>query len=550
MKNKNLRNRTSIVAIAASLLLAPLTMSAGYAKNTDRDATQNDADQRMVEISGSKLKVDEVSGANVVNRDVQNLGEIEDVVYSEIDGTITHVIISTDEWFDGRTAVIPVGSLEQADAELRDNFFAKLRGGIFVLNMEEDQFDQIATFKRGTDLEEYLEQQASELASVLELDEADVFDKNLSYHSVITNRSADEHTDGQLANTDDAPQESSGVRQYRYNEDSDDLENQTVEIDGQELPGTELKGVEVVNHLDDRLGKVVDIIVDSKGSKADYLVVRTDNWFDGDHAVIPVKSIKYHADTDSPHPDDGANWWMGDHVVLSMTEDKFEDLADYRREEDPNVYINRNRERMSDSYSIAEASMPVTGTYYGFAYTVPYTRVPTVHESQQAVPSGYGRSDKPSQDRIISLGDSRVRISELKDKSVKDKNGKKVATVSDAIADTSSGKVEFLVLENARNGGNTIVPVSSIESSTQETEHDHKGDACAIWSNEGLTLSSKASEFKGWATFEAPSEFNSFLDDNASSLSDAFGIDESDFKDSDKEYVFIFESGAYQTASR
>lgn len=566
MKHKSIRHKTSILTLATSLLLAPLAMAADADNKTSKHDYSIDSvserGQIQVNVGGMHMSIDELRGTNVINRQNENLGEIEDVVLSSNGSEATHVVVSTDNWFDGRTALIPVRSLEQADAETRDSFLANIRGGVVVLDMDEDRFEALASFKPGNDLEEYLENQADELAAELGIDKKEVFDDSRSYHTAVTNRSKEDRSDRERSNreyssnqTDTEDWRESGAQQYRYNDNSKDLANRSFDIDGHSLTADELKGVEVVNHLDDRLGKVVDIIADENGNESAHLVVRTDDWFDGEHAIVPLSSIKYHANTDDPHPQDGANWWMGDHIVLNMTEEKFEELADYRRDVDPNSYIRANRDRLIDSYRIENSAIPARGTYYGFVYSVPYS----TDSDSRSMEGQYSRNDKdmksrdnklPSKDEMIELGDSRIQVSKLEGKTVKAKNGKKVASVADVVADASSGEVEFLVLESKRNGEKTIIPVAAVESASRSKQHDRKGEACASWDGEALTLSSDASEFRSWATFKSQEEFESYLEQNADSLSEAFGIDESEIKGSNKDYVFLFEQSGYQTASR
>lgn len=518
--------------------------------------------QLTVSVGGSMMAVDELVGTNVVNRQDQNLGEIEDVVYNSNGQEATHVIVSTDDWFDGRTALIPVSSLEQADQQTRDDHLEGLLGGIVVLDMAEERFESIATFKRGNDLEEYLEEQASQIAEALELDEIEIFDEDQRYHTAVTNRSREENqkdrnerdSQSQSYSSNSQDWKNKDSQQYRYSGESVNWENRSIEIDGQSLKASELQGVEVVNNEDDRLGKVVDIIVDENKSSANYLVVRTDDWFDGDHAVVPARSLKYHADTQDPHPDDGAHWWMGDHVVLDMDEDKFEEIADYRRDQDPNTYIKDNRDRISDSYGIDNTAVPEIGAYYTFVYSVPYTTASYENSETNSKSDRDNQTNKdqnrPSKDQMVEVGDERVELRKLKGKKVKANDGKKVATVSDVVADAESGNIEFLVLKNSRSDENTIVPISAIESSKKESDHKHKGKSCATWDGKSLTLSDDASEFRSWASFESADDFDSFLDRSADQLSDAFGIDESEITDSDKSYVFVFEPRGYQTASR
>lgn len=542
MNHKKLKRNTTVILTTAALAAAPFTFA-----EMPEDAQQSDAYHQdtsldlKISVGGVFIAMDELKGATVLNREGERLGEVEDIVLASKGNEATHVIVTTDNWFDDRAAIVPIHSLIVGDHSQNQGIADKMLGQRVLLDMTEERFDEMATFTRGTDLETYLENNGKGIAESFDLDENEVFDSALTYRSAFTNRSEKESSEG-IVNSLTTTVE----KTYRYITGAEETPTHTLEIDGVQIESSEIRGADVVNLDDERLGKVVDIAVDESGNGTNYLVVRTDDWFDGDHALVPLNSVRYHQNAKDPHMNDGANWWTGEHIVLDMSEDQFEQIADYKRADDPKRYIEENRARISKQYKVGADSLAASDAAYIFVYSVPYTPVNySAPRSDLADYDAKANYEKPD-NLTVELGGMSEDAENVRGTKVQSINRKEVATVSDFVIDLKTGEAEFLVLENKKGSEHMIVPMSAVKGKDVQSEKS----TYATWNGKSITLSAKASQVAKWATFEKRSDFDSFLSQNAEKISTIFGIDQDDLTDSSLRYEFFFESANKQTALR
>lgn len=553
MKHTKYNEKTPIIALAAALLVAPIASAKSAKNDADKMAEKVIAHGKLsIEIGGISLPAEELRGAEVVNLANEKIGEVEDFVFERGSGESSHLIVSTDNWFDGNSAVVPVGKFSVKGEPLTDDmgkeFTDWVRGTTLQLDMTEEAFDEIASLSRGQDLQGFLKSSAADVSQALNLNESDYYSSKKTYRSWYTDREIEVDSDVNPKQTLEkySSKKTLEEKRYKFYNDSDEVvKDRELKFSGQSVKVSDLKGAVVVNRDDERLGKVVDIAMDKNEVGEHFLVVRTDDWFDGDHALVPASSIEYHADADMPHPQDAANWWNGEHVVLDMKEDLFEEIATFDRDSDFNSYINDNARQLNDSFGGNTIETPLASGYM-FVYSYPIDWTLNGYSSTETQKDDKS-SFSPKADAKLKVDGQQVVVRDLKGRPVMDAKGRKIGSVSDVVFEKTSEEARFVVIDRNKDGRRSVIPVGAISKKEPETRNVEKK---AIWNGKALEIDAKAKEIENWVAFRSSEDFSQFLAENAEELSEAFGIEEADLADSEKEYLFVFEAERFETASR
>lgn len=126
------------------------------------------ADQNVFSSMGT---TDRFLGLSVQDRNGDSVGEISDALVHSESGRIAYAIIETDNWFDGRAAIVPVQSLKAEYGEGRES-------GDFIehisISITEDEFEELATFSEDQDLNQFLSDNRSSIVSRFNVTESEL----------------------------------------------------------------------------------------------------------------------------------------------------------------------------------------------------------------------------------------------------------------------------------------------------------------------------------------------------------------------------------------
>lgn len=139
-----------------------------------------------------------------------------------------------------------------------------------------------------------------------------------------------------------------------------------------------LLGVTVKDSAGESVGEIKDALIRQDNGEIAYLVVETDNWFDSSAALIPVSSAQ--ADMSEPLTDQSQEGMINEQaarddqeaaptapssasqapttVNLQISEDEFEELADYDDSSEIETYLSENRSRIAGALGVNETELP------------------------------------------------------------------------------------------------------------------------------------------------------------------------------------------------
>lgn len=533
MKNTK-TSKSYTIAIAASLLLTPLGFSGEeHGEHPDKESKQYSAHvSEYVKIGHENVEANQLKGTPVVNRNGERLGEVEDLVYKSSSEMPTHLIVSTDNWFDGRSAIIPMSAVDYKKSDAKNALEEMIDGDQIILDLNEEEFDAIATFNRGNDLQKHLQSHHRTIANTFDANDREIFDSNDRYTTRFVSR------DGH--NNKTAYSETQEKMRYRSADEREEWGQKTVQIDGHKMMAKDVKGIEVVNYDDDDLGKVVDIVLNSDKDEAEYLVVRTDNWFDGKYAVVPLSSISYHENTKDPHPKDGANWWDGEHIVLNISESDFDEMADYdMKDGEFDSYLEENRDSISRSYSNVWSDYPAVASSYVFIYSIPVQPAPMSSRSANEMANS---ENKRQSERNLSIDGKNVQLNSIKGREIQLSDANGHAKVADVVINQKTGEAKYLAVchESWKKDQMTLVPVEAVSYPMSDD---------TMKSSSAIKVELKDRELKRMATFDTKTDLSKFLKSNARQIARTFEVNESEIKRDEAVYIMASEDTRFQTAS-
>jgi|TARA_R100000455_G_C6218848_1_gene83981 sporulation protein YlmC with PRC-barrel domain len=194
MKNKI--QSTKLLTVLCASCLATTFSPFSYAENRDKkEAEQLNSNSAVLNemireplslaLGENTLNIENIRGTDVINKENKKLGEIEGFVFNSSNRTVTHLVISTDNWLDGLSAIVPVKGInhysKESNAEPDPEVVAFWNDENVILNMDEVMFDELATFKKDDDLITYLEGNYEGIAETFGLEPEDVFDSGIPY---------------------------------------------------------------------------------------------------------------------------------------------------------------------------------------------------------------------------------------------------------------------------------------------------------------------------------------------------------------------------------
>lgn len=113
-------------------------------------------------------------------------------------------------------------------------------------------------------------------------------------------------------------------------------------------------GLSVLDRNGDRVGEISDALVSSEDGQMVYAIVESDDWFDGRAAIVPVQSL------DADHEEENASADYIEHVSLAVSEDEFENLATFSKDQDITQFLSDNRSSIVSTFKVDENQLPST----------------------------------------------------------------------------------------------------------------------------------------------------------------------------------------------
>lgn len=141
----------------------------------EADSESYSAKQQWNSPAGSRLsdltQADRLVGLSVRDANGERLGKISDALVSSENGQVAFAIVETDNWFDGRAALVPVQSLY---AEYGDGAETGESIDRVSISLSEDEFDELATYDDEQDVSQFLSINRSAIVSKFKVNEKEL----------------------------------------------------------------------------------------------------------------------------------------------------------------------------------------------------------------------------------------------------------------------------------------------------------------------------------------------------------------------------------------